>query len=569
MSERISLCIITGNESANIIRFLDSFADAFDELSLVRAVGATDPDDTWHKAADWCASRGKDFVGGEYRNEPANAKWKHVDDFAAARNASFKAATGEWLFWADCDDVIDDAGGIRALAASCEADMYRLPYSVPDVKKRTLRERLIRASLFREGRNWRWPIHENLLVAPDDKWVNKDAPVFTHRPTGQKAGGDRRNLRILTAALRDAPTNYYYCHQEQFYLRNHDEARRFGTLFLGLPLRPRSLEYQCLLNMSELAELKGDATTFALRAHQLFPRQKEALATLVKASFQEENGEAAEHWSKILVESPPLPIADRIWCYEPKWDGWAAWDLRARALRYVGNKPAAALAQSMVHNETPIEFSLLHATRGRVSMAIHTRDKWLDNADNPQAVEHIFAFDDDDKPSVRWLKSFQHVVSSNRTCVAAWNQAAIASAGRVLVQVSDDWSPPKGWDSKLREVYSHLDPANFPFVIAVSDGHRKDDLLCMAILSRSRWRDQDGEIFSHEYESMYSDNEFSFRAFRDGVVIDARNIEFTHHHPAFGKGVMDETYKRQNAPEKYRSGLETFIRRNPDAPRQR
>jgi hypothetical protein len=242
-------------------------------------------------------------------------------------------------------------------------------------------------------------------------------------------------------------------------------------------------------------------------------------------------------------------------------------DLRARALRYGGKLEEAAAVQAKIHGASGIEFSLLHATRGRVNQAIGARDIWLDLADNPESVEHIFAFDDDDQPSGRWLKSFENVECTGRTCVDAWNRAAAKSRGRVLIQLSDDWTPPRGWDTKLRAAYAGRYPLQEQFVIAVHDGTRKDDLLCMAILSRARYQAQ-GEMFSADYESVYSDNEFSFRAHRDSVVIDAKHLTFTHRHPAFGKGPMDETYKRQNAQEKYRSGLETFIRRNPSAPKQ-
>ena len=58
---------------------------------------------------------------------------------------------------------------------------------------------------------------------------------------------------------------------------------------------------------------------------------------------------------------------------------------------------------------------------------------------------------------------------------------------------------------------------------------------------------------------MYSDNWFSDQAFKDGVVIDARDkITFEHKHPVFGKADMDETYARSNAPEMYDQGRETY-----------
>jgi hypothetical protein len=211
--------------------------------------------------------------------------------------------------------------------------------------------------------------------------------------------------------------------------------------------------------------------------------------------------------------------------------------------------------------------SLLHATRGRVNRAIQCRELWLDMADHPEAVEHIFAVDSDDADSMRWLRSFKRVVSDAGTCVAAWNLAAKAATADLLVQLSDDWVPFRGWDTALANAHRGHSPALVPFVLAISDGHRKDGLLCMAILSRARYRQQGDEMFSREYESIFSDNEFSFRAYRDGVAIDARHITFTHLHPVFGKSEWDETYRRQNAPEKYRRGLDAYHRRNPDAPR--
>lgn len=561
---RISLCVIAGNEAAHIERLLGSFSDAFDELSLVRALGTTEPDETESLARSWCEKAGKAFLFSEYKNKTQMA---HVDDFAAARNQAFDQATGDWLFWADCDDVIDSAAALRdVIEGTTEHDMLRFPYSVPQSGKLTIRERAIRADLFRSGRRWHWPVHENLLIYAGDRWCNVESPVWYHQPSGPKAGGEKRNLRILTAALADAPTNYYYCHQENFHLRNNEAARRFGEIFLQLPSTNPTLQYQCLLNLSHITDSKEQAAIYALRAHHLYPKAKEALATLVKCAFQEDSAERALHWAAQLYAAPNVSKEDRLWCYEPKWDGWGKFDLYARALRLSDRiEEATAIEQAMRDGAAP-KISLLHATRGRVNRAIQCRELWLDQADRPDRIEHIFAIDDDDKESRKWLRSFSRVFSKNRTCVSAWNQAALESTGEILVQLSDDWAPPAGWDTLLLSEVRDRNPLTEEFVIAASDGNRSDDLLCMAILSRARWEAQWREMFSADYESMFSDNEFSYRAWRDGIVIDARSrLKFQHLHPAFGRAEMDETYRRQNAPEKYERGEATFRRRNPDA----
>jgi len=141
--------------------------------------------------------------------------------------------------------------------------------------------------------------------------------------------------------------------------------------------------------------------------------------------------------------------------------------------------------------------------------------------------------------------------------VAAWNAAARQCRGEVLVQLSDDWRPTKGWDTAILDA---IGETSAPAVLAVSDGHRTDDLLCMAILTRARYNQQ-GYLFHPEFFSMFSDNWFSYCAFRDGVVIDARDrITFEHLHPAFGKAEMDETYARSNDAKQYEEGAATFTK---------
>ena len=162
-------------------------------------------------------------------------------------------------------------------------------------------------------------------------------------------------------------------------------------------------------------------------------------------------------------------------------------------------------------------------------------------------------------------RQFVSVTSEKRSCVAAWNLAAKKARGDLLVQVSDDWIPPPGWDAKLLSLVEGRDLQKEQIVLAVSDGHRTDKLLCMAILSRARLEAQ-GDLFFEGYESVFSDNEFSHRAWRDGIVIDARDrFRFEHQHPAFGKAQMDATYAHNNSRDRYIAGEAIFKTRNPDA----
>ncbi len=208
--------------------------------------------------------------------------------------------------------------------------------------------------------------------------------------------------------------------------------------------------------------------------------------------------------------------------------------------------------------------SLLHATRGRPEQALAAREKWIRAAARPRRIEHIFAVDRDDESTLRAVQGLRHHVVEQKGggCVAAWNLAAVHSTGSVLVQLSDDWTPIQGWDE---EFVRRLRDVRQPGILRPSDGHRRDDLLCMAILTRPRFQQQ-GEFLHGGYLGIYSDDEFSFRAYQDGVVIDARDLVLTHDHPNYNPAVeMDETYLNQNSTERDKEGRKIFLKRNPRA----
>jgi hypothetical protein len=154
------------------------------------------------------------------------------------------------------------------------------------------------------------------------------------------------------------------------------------------------------------------------------------------------------------------------------------------------------------------------------------------------------------------MRRVRHVeIKKDGTCIKAWNAAAKHSRGAILVQLSDDWIPTPHWDESILGL---LD-INQSQVLAISDGNRKDQLLCMAILTRRRYEEQ-GYLFHPDFESVFSDDWFTFAAYKDGVVVDGKHIVFTHDHPFYTGNEVDETYQRNNRPERYQRGEATFLR---------
>jgi FkbM family methyltransferase len=97
----VSLCVIVKNEEANLPACLGSARDLVDEMIVVDT-GSTD--------------RTKELAAG-FGARVFDFPW--VDSFAAARNESLRHATGEWIFWLDADDRLDEdnRGKLRKLFA--------------------------------------------------------------------------------------------------------------------------------------------------------------------------------------------------------------------------------------------------------------------------------------------------------------------------------------------------------------------------------------------------------------------------------------------------------------------
>ncbi len=640
----ISLCLITGNEEPAVEAFLDSFSGAFDELCLVRAVGNLPHDKTLLLAKAWCIRNGKACVLGEYFNggesaapvigRPVNDEdpttWPHVSDFAAARNKAWGLATCDWQLWADLDDFLvagskEHPGGaelIRLCAGADSHDYFFFKYDLRRQNESNLRERLFRTGISK----WVQPIHETVRVEPVDgkewKALIEDRVVYIHDPKADKQRDPMRNRRIMTWHTRYMKAFAFELHREWYYqwqaTRDPVDAEN-ATNWAELAEKTECLpeqRYDLLVNQANIAATTDidHAMDLCWSAIRINPKNRQAWGDLAEYELRARRAERANTLTGFMQAIPRGPQSG--YPQSTLYHGWRGADLRFRALRESGRDKVAETGEAQLFKANGQRISLLHATRGRPKKAIETRNLFFASAFIPLGVEHIFAIDADDAESLAALKGYKHViVNEPRGCVKAWNAAAAASTGHVLVQLSDDWLPCHDWDiliwealekavnERLGSIPEHLKErgekwpkatpeeiqslvGGTPLVLAISDNHRTDSLLCMAILTRARYEQQrygfwpggesagvlgkyqqtEAYLFSPEYFGVYSDNEFTVRAYDDGVVVQAKHILFDHQHPCYtGKPVeqWDETHRRQNTAERYAEGLEIFRRRNP------
>ena len=115
-------------------------------------------------------------------------------------------------------------------------------------------------------------------------------------------------------------------------------------------------------------------------------------------------------------------------------------------------------------------------------------------AEKPLEIEWIFVADHDEACD---YTPHQAIRCNPGGIINAWNYGAKQAKGEILVQMSDDWSPPRYWDALI---CSKIDNVEAERVLAVSDGLRTDKLLCMAILTQKRLRKQGGYMFHPDYQ---------------------------------------------------------------------
>jgi len=233
---RISLCLIAKNEEAMIVDCLESVRGVVDEMIVVDT-GSLD------RTVELAEAAGARVVRFEW-----------CDDFSAARNASLKAATGDWLLVLDADERLgpDQGAAIRAAVESDALDCGLLPLhnasdmtaTLEDVLSGAARkdEPILLPRLLRRTPDLAWSghIHEDVtewITAGKRRIRRVDASIvhYGYVPSiWESRNKSERNLRMLekqVALTPDRPTYRSYLAREQ--MRAGDNAAAWETIEAG------------------------------------------------------------------------------------------------------------------------------------------------------------------------------------------------------------------------------------------------------------------------------------------------------------------------------------------------
>jgi len=555
MSEiKISLCMIVGNVEEYIERCIKSFSAIGDEIVMVRAIGKNKPDKTISIAEKWCKENGKPLIVGEYLNY--HKDWPHIDSFASARQKSFDLAHGEYCFWCDSDDILESGAEIvRQHAERGGYAAFVFPYRIFGKGIMVPRERM----LLRGSGKWLFPVHEcfDFHIKPPQA-IEDNRVVVTHLPDLKKQESNGRNLRILRSIPEKEMTCglWYHLHQELGLAKDVAGSVNAAKKALGSKDIGRPEKYEIYINLAQHTASEPEQKTPLLHAaYAADPTRREALLLLANDALNSNQVEDGLAYAR-QMRATPLP-SFTPWNSREAVYGWVGEDIFAQALRANNRMEEAESVriESMRKAGGP-KISLIHATRGRYEQAAMARKIWLDMADRPDQIEHVFVFDQDDKASAPLSRMHHLCIPTGGGCVAAWNKGAFKTDAPVIVQLSDDWLPMPQWDKLILE---RIGDVTKPKVLAVSDGVRTDPLLCMAICTKAYWA-IDYFLFHPEFTGVFSDNWFTELAYKRGMVTEARDLKFSHEHPIKTGKKLDATYTAQNAPEQYAKGQAILTR---------
>lgn len=226
--------MIVKNEEDVLARCLESVHDLVDEIIIV---------DTGSQDETKAIAR-------RFTEHVHDFEW--IDDFSAARNASFSFATGDYCMWLDADDVLlpADREQFMQLRKSLDPDV-----SVVMMKYNTgfdehghvtfsyYRERLIRNHA---GMLWKGAVHE--AIQPLGKILHSDCAV-THKKL--HPSDPDRNLLIFEKQIERGeplePRHQFYYGRELYYHGEYERAVQVFTRFLdeGKGWRENNIDACC------------------------------------------------------------------------------------------------------------------------------------------------------------------------------------------------------------------------------------------------------------------------------------------------------------------------------------
>lgn len=234
----ISLCMIVKNEEAVLRRCLESVKDAVDEIIIL---------DTGSE--DQTVEIAKTFTNHVY-----HFTW--IDDFSAARNASYAFASKDYQLWLDADDVLPEEELQKLIdlkkTLSPDVDMVTMKYHTHFDEDGTPILTSTRERLSKRENHYRWqdPIHEYIPLSGNVFY--SDIAIHHKKPPTDVVS--TRNLDIYESmekkGVQFTPRQTYYFARELKDHRHYAKAIYYFLRFLNDGKGWTEDNIACCLNLS-------------------------------------------------------------------------------------------------------------------------------------------------------------------------------------------------------------------------------------------------------------------------------------------------------------------------------
>lgn len=301
----LSLCMIVKadyREAKLLDRCLSSVTDVFDEICI-----------TITGKSPAC-----ERVAKKYGAKISHFEW--VNDFSKARNFNFKQATGDFIMWLDCDDVVKGKLNIRASVEKLEElhlDLGIMEY-LYDFDKygrctvKHLKTRIIRNDGCVE---WVGELHEDFKQNRLVEQAMIDNVHVIHRTKHKRSEESvERNAKIAEQYLKDHPDDPRSLWLIANALMGKNEREKACEKFKQFIEASESDEEKYLAHLT-ISEIEED-TVHALKALELRPNYPNAYHKLGELWYKKGKKERALEFFEIGLQLPKPEFS--IIVYNPR-----------------------------------------------------------------------------------------------------------------------------------------------------------------------------------------------------------------------------------------------------------
>ena len=290
----LSLCMIVKNEEDVIGRCLECVSDIFDEIIVVD----TGSDDKTKEIV-------KKYTKGLYY-------FKWIEDFAAARNFSFRKATSDYILWLDGDDFInsEDITKIENLLEHLDTsyDYISGEYILARNNEGKVSSVLRRNRIVKREKNFKWigKVHEYLAVY--GRGLEGDFAI----EHGKIKAYTDRNFQIFKEMEKKnekfSPRDMYYYANELMdnghYKEAIDEYRKFIETNQGW-IEDVKGAYFRIINCYKVLNEKEKVPDIVFEAFKIDAPTAEIVCSLAEYFFEKNNINQAIFWYRTALDCIP------------------------------------------------------------------------------------------------------------------------------------------------------------------------------------------------------------------------------------------------------------------------